>query len=209
MGVRRPRDGALKITSGLVDTKFMTETDPTAASADPAASIEHEMDAELDALRAEGPAPGGHVRNPVFQHEQAASTSVDGAEATLTAAKASGELAAEADHERLGIEAEVTRIEASRPGSPQARDAEAAEAEAERDADQAVSESLDTGEAADDARSATGSRILHRGSDPAEVTADLQRALADEAVAGHDLADLDDLETRVETDGQGAAPGAS
>ena len=167
------------------------------------------MDAELDALRAEGPAPGSHVRNPVFRHEQAAGTSVDGAEATLTAAKVSGELAAEADQERLRIEGEVARIDQERPGSLQARDADDAGAQAERDADQAVAESLDTDEAADDARSATGSRFLHRGSVPAEVTADEQRALADEAVAGRDVADLDALEARVEGDEQGLPPETS
>ena len=187
----------------------MSETDPAAAPEDPALGIESDMDAELDALRSKGPAPGSRVRNPVFQHEQAAGTSVDGAEATLTAAKVSGEMAAEADQERLRIEAELARIEQARPGSPQARDAEAAEAQAERDADQAVAESLDTDEAADDARSSTGSRFLHRGSDPAEVTADVQRALADEAVVGRDLADLDTLEARVESDEQGLPPETS
>ena len=187
----------------------MSDTDPTVAPVDPAASVESEMDAELDALRAKGPAPGSHVRNPVFQHEQAAGTSVDGAEATLTVAKVSGELAVEADQERLRIEGEVARIEQARPGSPQALDAEAAEAQAERDADESVAESLDTDEAADDARTATGSKFLHRGSDPAEVTAAEQRALADEAVAGHDLAELDALEARVETDEQGLPPETS
>jgi len=187
----------------------MSETDPAVAPVDPAASVESEMDAELDALRAEGPAPGSHVRNPVYQHEQAAGTSVDGAEATLTAAKVTGELAAEADQERLRIEREVARIEQARPGSPQALDAEAAQARAEHDADEAVAESLDTDEAADDARRSTGSTFLHRGSDPAEVTADEQRALADEAVTGRDLADLDTLEARVETDEQGLPPETS
>ncbi len=187
----------------------MSETDPAGAPADPATGIESEMDAELDALRAKGPAAGGRVRNPVFLHEQAAGTSVDGAEATLTAAKVSGELAAEADQDRLRIEKEAARIEEARPGSAQALDAEAAEARAECEADEAVTESLDTDEAADDARSATGSKFLHRGSDPAEVTADERRALADEAVAGRDLADLDALQARVERDEQRLPPQTS
>jgi hypothetical protein len=187
----------------------MSETESAPAPDDPALSIESEMDAELGALRAKGPAPGSHVRNPVFQHEQAAGTAVDGTEATLTAARVSGELAAEADQERLRIEAETARIEQARPGTAPARDAEAAVAQAERDADQAVTESLDSDEAADDARRSTGSKFLHRGSDPVEVTADKERALADEAVAGRDLADLDTLEARIEADEDGLPPATS
>jgi len=187
----------------------MSETEPAAAPADPAAPLEAEMDAELDALRSKGPAPGSRVRNPVYQHEQAAGTAVDGAEATLTAAKVSGELAAEADQERLRIEAEAARIDQARPGSPEAADADAAVAQADREADEAITESLDSDEAAEDARRATGSRLLHRGADPAEVTADKQRALADESVAGRDLSDLDALEARVDGDASGLPPTTS
>jgi hypothetical protein len=187
----------------------MSESEPAAAPADPALRIESEMDDELSALRANGSPPGRHVPNPVFRHEQAEGTSIDGAEATLTAAKVSGELAAEADQERLRIEAEAARIDRARPGSPEAADADAAVSEAGRDADQAIAESLDSDAAADDARTATGSTFLHRGSDPAEVTADRERALADESVAGRDLAALDALEARIESDGSGLPPATS
>jgi hypothetical protein len=187
----------------------MSEIGPGGDPAVTAASLESEMNAELDALAARGPAPGSRVRNPVFQHEQAAGTVVQGAEATLTAARSTGEMAAEADQERLKIEAEAARIERAEPGSPAATDAEAVRAQAERDADQAVDESLDSDEAADGARSAEGTRYLHRGAEPAAVVADVQRALADESVAGRDLADLDGLEARVEADARGLPPAES
>ena len=134
---------------------------------------------------------------------------MQGTEATLTAARSTGEMAAEADQERLKIEAEVARVEQAEPGTPSAADAEAALTQAERDADQAVAESLDSDVAADDARSSEGTRRLHRGADPAAVLADEQRALADESVAGRDLSDLDGLEARVEADAGGLRPAQS
>jgi len=200
---------SLKVPPGVAEISPMTEIDPGGDAAATAASLESQMDTELDALRAKGPAPGSRVRNPVFQHEQAAGTAVQGAEATLTAARSTGEMATEADQERLRIEGEVTRIEQAEPGSPSATDAEAALAQAERDADQAVQESLDSDVAADDARSSEGTRYLHRGAEPEAVLMDEQRALADESVAGRDLADLDGLEARVEADAAGPPPAQS
>ena len=187
----------------------MSATESADAPGTTAAGLEAEMDSELGALRAEGPAPGSHVRNPVYQHEQAAGTATAGSEAAATAARVTGELAAEADQERLRIEREVAALEEERPGSAEAEDAERAEARAEQDADQAVSESLDSDTATDDARRSTGTRHLHRGADPAAVTADADRALADESVAGRDLSDLDALEARVEGDAAGRGPQGS
>jgi hypothetical protein len=187
----------------------MSETDPADTTPDPAAAVESEMDAELGALRAKGPAPGSKVRNPVFQHEQRTGTAVDAAEGTLTAARVSGEMAAEADQDRLKIEAEVARIEQQAPGSSQALDAEAASARAERDADEAVAKSLDSDVAADDARSSEGSGMFHRGADPATAVADKERALADESVVGRDLTDLDALAAEVEADAAGLPPASS
>ena len=93
------------------------------------------------------------MRNPVYQHEQAAGTKATaGSEAAATAARVTGKLAAEADQERLRIEREVAALEEERPGSAEAEDAERAEARAEQDADQAVSESLESDTATDDAR---------------------------------------------------------
>ena len=169
------------------------------------------MEAELDALRAQGPAPGTAVRNPVYQHEQRAGTAINAAQATDTAARVTGELAGEADQERLAIEAEVARIEEVAPGGPQARDAEAAEAQAEHDADEAVAESLDSGGADENARGAEGRGLFHHSADATAALQDRDRALADEAVAGRDLADLDVLQARVEADvdAAGVPPAAS
>ena len=184
----------------------MSETDPAEPTPDPAATLESEMEAELDALRAKGPAPGTEVRNPVFRHEQRVGTATDATDATELAARVSGQLAAEADQERVKIEAEVTRIEQAEPGSTQAADAEAARALAERDADEAIADSLDADVAADDVRSSEGTGVFHRGADPERALADKQRALADESTVGRDLADLDSLETRVERDSERVGP---
>jgi hypothetical protein len=179
----------------------MTGSDPATVPLDArAAAAEGEMDAELDALRAKGPAPGATVRNPVYQHEQRAGTAADAARATDTAAKVTGEIAGEADQERLAIEAEVARIEEVAPGGPQARDAEAVQVQAEHDADEAVAESLDSDVADESARGAEGTGLFHRSADPTAALQDRDRALADEAVAGHDLADLDALQAKVEAD---------
>jgi len=164
------------------------------------------MQAELNALRAKGPASGGPVRNPVFQRQQRVGTAVDATEATDVAARAVGEMAAQADQERLAIEAQVAGIERSAPGTPQARDAEAAVSLAEHDADEAVAKSLDAGAADEDARASEGTRFLHRSADPERAEADEHRALDDESVAGRDLADIDGLEARVAHDAEGARP---
>jgi hypothetical protein len=113
-------------------------------------------------------------------------------------------MAAEADQERLAIERRVTRIEEDRPGSPEARDAAAVGARAERDADEAITESLDADAADEDAQRSEGTRFLHRSSDPASAEADERRALADETVAGRDLSELDTLAARVGADTTGA-----
>ncbi len=166
-----------------------------------AAGLEAEMDSELAGLRKES--PGGHrrPRNPVYLHEQAAGSAAAADEATETAARVTGELATEADGERRRIEGQVASIERSAPTSPRAKDAEAARATAERDADGAVAASLDSGAAAEDARRATGSRFLHRGAEAERAEADEARALADERTVATDLVELDALERRVEEDG--------
>jgi len=186
----------------------MSGTDP-APTAATEAQLDQAMDAELDALQAQAPGGGTHVRNPVFRHEQAVGTAVADDEATETAARVAGSLAAEADQERLTIERQVADIEAAAPGSAQAVDAEAALARAERDADEAVTESLDSDEAAEQARAARGSHVFHRGADPAAAEHDRDRALADEAVAARDLADLDGLEARVASDAAAVPPAHS
>jgi len=187
----------------------MSTTDGSEVTEAPAAAqLESEMDAELTELRAKGPGPGHAVRNPVFQHEQAVGTATDAAVATTEAARVSGEMAAEADQERLAIEREVRSIEQSAPASGAASDAEAALAQAERDGDEAVSESLDSDVAADEVRHDEGTRFLHKHADADAALAEQTRALADEAVVGHDLADLDALETRVEADATQVVPPA-
>jgi len=187
----------------------MTDSEQPAVSPDAEASgVEAQMQAELDGLRAEGPAPGDRVRNPVFQHEQRAGSAVDAAQATDTAARVLGEMAAEADQERLAIERRVAGVESGAPGSSEARDAAAVGARAERDADEAIAESLDADAADEDARRSEGTRYLHRSSDPASAEADERRALADEAVAARDLSELDSLAAQVGVDTT-SAPSAS
>jgi len=188
----------------------MSGTDPSPSS-DPAAppteaALEAEMDAELPSLRAQQPGRPGHPRNPVFLHEQAAGSAVAADEATGTAARVTGELAAQADQERLELERQVEALDRLRPGSSAAADADGALARAEHDADDAVAESLDAGGAAEDARRSTGSHLLHRGADPAAGQVDQERALRDEAAAARDLAELDSLEERVSTDAAGSSP---
>jgi hypothetical protein len=185
----------------------MTGSDQAAGSPDArVAGAETQMDAELDALRAKGPAPGAPVYNPVFQYEQRAGTAVDAGRATDMAARVTGEMAAEADQELLAIESEVARLEHVAPDLAQTQDAEAAAARAGHDADEAIAESLDADSADDDARAAEGTHLLHRSADPTEATRDRDRALADETVAARDLADLDGLAARVGGDVAGVPP---
>ena len=110
-------------------------------------------------------------------------------------------MAAEADQERLTIEGMVDDVEKSSLGSDQAKDAEAAQAQAEKDADEAIAVSLDSDVAAEDAVNSESSRRLHRPANPEGAEADEARALKDESVAGRDLSDLDSLEKRVSDDG--------
>jgi len=192
----------------------MSGTDPARtasdASATPpdAAGLESEMDGELAGLKAQAPRHGTHVLGPVFQHEQAAGSAVAAGEATETAARVAGSLAAEADQERLLIERQVAAVERPAAGSAQAADVEAAAAQAERNADGAVVESLDSDGAAEGARRATGSRFAHHGAVPAAAEADQSRALADEAAA-RDLAELDALEARTAADAAAVPPPTS
>jgi hypothetical protein len=167
------------------------------------------MDAELSALRAKGPGSGDPVRNPVFQHEQRVGSARDAADATAVAARVTGEMAAEADQERLRIDGQVAAIEHATPGSDQARDAEAALARAERDGDEAVSVSLDSDAAEDDVRHREGKGLFHKDADAEGAAADEAEALHDEAVAGRDLADLDTLEQRVSAESASSASSAS
>jgi len=164
------------------------------------------MDAELSALRAKTPGDARHPRNGVYLHEQEVGTAVAADEATETAARVTGELAAEADQERLLIERQVAALEGVAPGSAAASDAEEALARAEQVADESVSKSLDSDVAAEDAHHTRGSRVFHRGADGAEAARDEQLALADEAVAARDLAELDSLEQRVAADRAGSPP---
>jgi hypothetical protein len=183
------------------------QTDPQ-ANAD-AAHLEAEMDADLAALAAKAPGDGRHVRNPVFVHEQTVGTAVVADEATETAARVSGELAAEADQERLLIGRQVAGLEQAAARGDQAKDAEEALARAEQDADQAISSSLDSDEAAEDARHAVGSRLFHRGADGAEAELDESRALHDESVAAGDVRELDALELRVAADAAAVSPASA
>ena len=158
------------------------------------------MEAELARQRQETSGPVVSRLNPVFQHEQRAGTARDEADATQVAARVTGELSAEADQERLALEQSVQAVEAAAPGSERAKDAEAAEAQAEKDADEAIAASLDSDCAAEDALHAEGSPHLHLAADPDDAQADKARALKDESVAGRDLSDLDALEERITHD---------
>ena len=111
-----------------------------------------------------------------------------------------GEMAAEADQERLKIERLVAAAEQSSPGTEKTKDAEAALAQAERDADEAIAASLDSDVAAEDALHSEGTGHFHRAANPDEATADKVRALQDESVAARDLSELDALEQRVSSD---------
>ena len=158
------------------------------------------MDAELAQQRQETSGPVRSHLNPVFRHEQRAGTARDEADATQVAARVTGELGAEADQERLAIEKSVQAVEAAAPGSDRAKDAEAVEVQAEKDADEAIAASLDSDGAAEDALHAEGSPHLRVAADPDEARADRTRALKDESVAGRDLSDLDTLEERIAHD---------
>ncbi len=165
-----------------------------------AVQLEGEMDSKLAQLRQETSGPVTSRLNPVFQHEQRAGTAADEADATETAARVSGEMAAEADQERVTIEGLVKRVTQAAPGSDKTRDAQAAAAQAEHDADEAVAASLDSDAAAEEADRAEGAGLFHRGADPAPGGIDMVRALQDESVVGKDLRDLDALGKRVSGD---------
>jgi hypothetical protein len=165
-----------------------------------AARLQDEMDAELARDRAKNSGPIRSHLNPVFQHEQREGTAKDEGDGVELAARVSGEIAAEADKERQEIEGQVQTVEKAAPGSDKAKDAEAAQAQAEKDADEATRASLDSDVAAEDAVRAEGSRHLHLSADPDEARADKVRALKDESMAGKDLTDLDALEKRVSDD---------
>ncbi len=165
-----------------------------------AAQLEGEMDSELAQLRQKTSGPAGSRLNPVFQHEQRAGTAADEAEATETAARVSGEMAAQADQERSAIEGLVQQVTQAAPGSAKARDTQAAAAEAEHDADEAIAASLDSDVAAEEAVRAEGTGLFHRGADPAVGRVDEDTALRDESVIGKDLRDLDELRRRVSDD---------
>lgn len=203
MGAPRP-NGQVEGSScapNLTKLTGMNQTDQPEPPANAEASaLEAEMDSELGELRSRTPGSGGKPLNPVFQHEQRAGTAEDEAEATLTAARASGAMGAEADQERLKIEGLVKEVEAAAPGSARANDAAAAEAQAEKDADEAIAASLDSDTTAEDARSSEGSGLFHRSANPEEAGVDNARALADESVVGKDLSDLDALVKRVSDD---------
>ena len=130
----------------------------------------------------------------------AAGTAVDDARATEVAARVTGEISSEADQERLKIEGLVKEVEKAAPGSDRAKDAEAAGAQSEKDADEAIAASLDSDSAAESAVHSEGSRLLHTSANPDEAKMDEVTALKDESVAGRDLSDLDALEKRVTDD---------
>ncbi len=158
------------------------------------------MDAEVARARATSSGPVRSHLNPVYQHEQRAGTATAEAEAAEAAARVTGQLGAEADQERLKIEKLVAGAEQASPGTDKTKDAEAAMAQAEKDADEAIAASLDSGVAAEDALHSTGTRHLHRSANPDEATADKVRALNDESVAAKDLSDLESLVERVTND---------
>jgi hypothetical protein len=158
------------------------------------------MDAELAEAREKTSGPVRSHLNPVFQHEQRAGTAVDEADATEVAAQVTGEMGAEADQERLKIEAVVQAAEKAAPGTDKTKEAEAAEVQAEKDADEAIAASLDSDVAAEDALHSEGSRHLHLSADPDQAQADKRKALNDESVAGNDLSDLDAIEKQVSDD---------
>jgi hypothetical protein len=112
------------------------------------------------------------------------------------AARVAGAEAVEADTERRKLEAEAADVDARAPGSEEAKDADAAVAQAEKLADDAIAASLDSDAAAED--SFRKSRFLHH--DALAVTADGVRAEGDVGRAGKDLAELDRLEAQVEKD---------
>jgi hypothetical protein len=165
-----------------------------------AAMLEDQMDSELARERAKTSGPIRSHLNPVFQHEQRSGTATSETEATEVAARVTGEIGAEADQERLKIEKLVAAAEKAAPGTDKTKDAEAAMAQAEKDADEAIAASLDSDVAAEDALHSTGTRFLHKSADPEGATADKVRALNDESVAARDLSDLDSLVERVTND---------
>jgi hypothetical protein len=174
------------------------QTDPP-PNAD-AMQLEEQMDSQLAKDRQESSGPVRSHLNPVFQHEQRAGTAVDESQATETAARVIGEISSEADQERLRIEGLVRGIDKAAPESDKAKDADAAAAQAEKDADEAIAASLHSDAAAEDALNSEGSRHLHLSADPDEAKVDKARALKDESIAAKDLSDLDSLEKRVAED---------
>jgi hypothetical protein len=196
-----PRQNCSRSAAILTILLFMSGTDQSESPPNAeAAMLENQMDSELARARASTSGPVRSHLNPVFQHEQRSGTATADAEATEVAARVAGELGAEADQDRLKIEQMVQKAEKASPGTDKTKDAEAALAQAEKDADEAIAASLDSDVAAEDALHSTGTRFLHRSANPDNATADKVRALNDESVAGKDLSELESLVERVSND---------
>lgn len=121
------------------------------------------------------------------------------------AARVAGAEAVEADSERLKVEKDVAELDARSAGSAAARDAHEALVQAEELADDAISASLDSGQFAEDAH--RNSRFFHH--DAAAVAEDGRKAESDVAKAAKDLAAIDQLYARVESDGKVVAADSS
>jgi hypothetical protein len=175
----------------------MTSPDPT-----PPTPVDNRVAAAEQALEASATPPTS--RDNAFargaRREENKSEAKDSASATELAAQVTGELATEADTERIQAEAEVARLRAAAPGSPELADAEAALARIEADADAAVSASLDSGAAAADA---TAHDRRGRYDGPGNL-ADERRAEQDERAAGTALTDEEAARDRIAADRKGS-----
>ena len=170
--------------------------DGTPAAQDPRIeSVEEAEAASATPLRRDVVKPNAFVRE--FRSEDNKAEARDAAEGTATEARVAGELATEAEQERIAAEQLVARLRTDGPGSAALADAEAALARIEDAAAAADAASLDADTAAEEAATdAAKGRHASGMADQAEYL----RGTADVAKATTALTDADAATKQLEAD---------
>jgi hypothetical protein len=173
-----------------------TPQEVPAAAPDPRiAATEQALEESATPLRPDAATPNKFERE--FRAHDNKARSADAAEGTTEEARVAGELASEAEQERIDAEKLVARLRTEAPGSPALADAEQALARIEADATAADAASLDVDEAASDAVTDAARK---RRANAAADEADYVRGTTDVAAAGRDLTDEEAAVSHLEAD---------
>lgn len=166
-----------------------TPQDPSIAAA------ERALEGSATPLRPDAARPNAFERG--FHDRDNRAEARDAAEGSTTEARVAGEVATEAEQERIAAEALVARLRTEGAGSAALADAEAELARIEADTTSADNASLDADEAASDAVTDAAGK---RHADGAADQADYVRGTADVAAASRALADEDLAAKQLEAD---------